>query len=172
MTKPRIEVVDWPAIEHWLRSLAPIVEAVDGIVGVARSGAPMATALSYLWPTKHLAFATRRDPRGSKDAFYVFDAGRDSRFERNRKSIFVSELPETVTKILVLDDVATFGDTLECVRERLEEMEKRVSVSFACYAVDAARLGEARPDILSRTSYSIDIDNSKIWMSFPWQLLP
>jgi hypoxanthine phosphoribosyltransferase len=167
---PQIEIIQWSDVEYWLRKVASSIDEVDTIVGVARSGAAIATALSYLWPDKNLVFATRAQPRGAKEDFYVFDDKRHQRLQQNRMAISLSKIPSDSRKILVVDDVATFGDTLACIQEKIIAHRSDALVSFACYAVDTTRLHSSRPEILAATTFCKNIDNQNLWLKFPWQL--
>lgn len=168
---PETRNIDWSDVETWLRKLAVDLD-VDTIVGVTRAGLPIAVALSALKPDLSLAVLSRRGPRGEKPARYDFDTGRRERIETLVRTLEVTSLLADAARILIVDDVATYGDTLAVARDKVLDAVPDASVSFACYAADTTRLGEARPDVLDRLAYAIDIDNSRTWVSFPWNLAP
>ena len=75
-----------------------------------------------------------------------------------------------MSKILVVDDVATHGGTLDVVRKKLTQTHPDAEISYYCYAVDRACLRKTRPQIEAVTGSTIDIDNSQVWLKFPWQM--
>ena len=170
--KPQIVPVPWSDVTDWLRKVAMTIESVECIIGVARSGVPIATALSYLSPYKSLAYATRTAKLGTEEGFYDFNGQREDRIKLISRTLTISELPKSISSFLIVDDVATFGDTLNCVHSKLLESYSTASFKFACYAADTARLKSANPNILEELEYSIDIDNEKIYVTFPWNLSP
>lgn len=170
LMRPTLHYANWPDLENWLRRLSVTVSDVNTIVGVARGGAVIATALSHLLPNKHLRFATRNVPRGVEGAFYDFSQERAKRMTLLRETFVVPVDPELGHSFLVVDDVATFGDTLECVTEKILAAVPNADIRYACYAADAAKIRRARPSILCAMQYELEIDNEKTWVTFPWIL--
>jgi adenine/guanine phosphoribosyltransferase-like PRPP-binding protein len=78
-------------------------------------------------------------------------------------------LPDSA-RVLVVDDVATFGDTLGIAEEVLTARGAKL-VEFALFAVDRTVLKREHASLLARVvSYARDIDNSRLWLEFPWQV--
>lgn len=171
MIAPDIMKIGWPTVEDWLRNLAE-QHRFDAIVGVSRSGLPLAVALSSLRPESSLAILSRRGPRGEKPPYYNFGTNREARAEALRSSFELTSLPDDASEVLIVDDVATYGDTLHVAAQKVRAQLPAVRISFACFAADEARLGGARPEILDQLSHEIAIDNSQVWVSFPWNLEP
>lgn len=167
-----IRDIAWMEINAWISNLAQDLGNIDLIVGIARSGVPIATAFSYALPNANLSFATRISPRGKSDAFYIFDGGRESRFKYNQEVIDVTNIPEDdrSIRVLLVDDVATFGDTLTIVKTKLAKRLPKSEILIACYALDSSRLSESRPELVKQVMSNIEIDNEKVWLKFPWQL--
>ncbi len=171
MTKPAVLEVEWGAAEAWLRSLADR-HGFDTIVGVSRAGLPLAVGLSYLMPQAALAILSRRGPRGEKPPYYNFETDREQRVRSLHDTFELTSLPEGASKILVMDDVATYGDTLFTALQKVRAAAPGAQVTAACYAADEGRLRAARPDLLDGLIYGIAIDNARTWVSFPWNLEP
>lgn len=169
MTPPQGEIrrIAWQAIHLWIRELAADQDQWDCIVGVSRGGLPLAVSLSYYCDSKPLEFLYRSQAPGSRAPFYVFDAGREERLNHARRS-FRLTTGGRYKQPLIIDDVTTFGDTLT-VAEELLLAEGVTDPSFATYAVDLTVLNRERPKLASRVRHAIAIDNSSIWLSFPWQ---
>lgn len=171
MSEPEILKVEWSELEAWLRTLCDQRE-FDGVVGIARSGLPIAVALSFLRPDTTLAVLSRIAPRGAKLGFYDFDADRKARIDSLRDAFELTRFTRKPKKLLVVDDVATLGDTLLVAREKILQEIPDVEIAFACYAVDMTRLTKANPEIFDKTSFAISIDNQKTWVSYPWNFDP
>lgn len=162
-----IRRVGWPAIRLWIRELAADQDQWDCIVGVSRGGLPLAVSLSYYCDSKPLEFLYRSEPPGSRAPFYVFDEGREERLNHARHNFNITTCGR-YQRPLVVDDVVTFGDTLTVAAELLAA-EGVTDVRFATYAADLSVLSRERPKLASRVRYSIMVDNSSVWLSFPWQ---
>jgi hypoxanthine phosphoribosyltransferase len=171
MNGPEILKVGWGEVEAWLRKLAGERE-FDTIVGVTRCGLPIAAALSALVPHASVAVLSRRGPRGAKAPCYDFAADRHERLDALRRTFELTSLPEDASRVLIVDDVATYGDTLHVADQKVRARLPDARINFACFAADEGRLRAARPEILERLHYQIAIDNSRVWVSFPWNLDP
>lgn len=169
MATPQGEIrrVGWSAIRLWIRELAADQDEWDCIVGVSRGGLPLAVSLSYYCDSKPLEFLYRRQAPGSRVPFYVFDEGREARINHARQNFHLTTCGR-YQRPLVIDDVVTFGDTLT-VADELLAAEGVTDVRFATYAADLSVLSRERPKLASRVRYSIKVDNSSVWLSFPWQ---
>lgn len=168
MTLPhqQIQRITWESIHLWLRELSADQDQWDCIVGVSRGGLPLAVGLSYYCDGKPLEFLYRSQPPGSRAPFYVFDEGREERLRHARRS-FRLTTSQRYQRPLVIDDVTTFGDTLT-VADELLMAQGVTDARFATYAADVAVLNRERPNVASRIRYAIKIDNSRVWLSFPW----
>ena len=77
---------------------------------------------------------------------------------------------KTEMRVLVVDDVTTFGNTLEGVTDSIHKrLGAAVQVTYYVHAVDLDRLSASKPQICSRLHYSEAINNRKIWLRFPWE---
>ncbi len=166
-TQGEIRSVGWQAIRPWVLELASDQDQWDCIVGVSRGGLPLAVSLSYYCDSKPLEFLYRNQAPDSKAPFYVFAEGREERLNHARSNFRLTTAGR-YRRPLVIDDVATFGDTLT-VADELLAADGATEISFATYAVDLAVLHRERPNLTSRVRYAITIDNSSVWLSFPWQ---
>ena len=171
MTEPEILTIGWPEIVAWLRGLARESQ-FDTIVGITRCGLPLAVALSAMVPEASLAILSRRGPRGAKPPCYDFETDRAERVVALDLSFELTSLPQSVSKVLIIDDVATYGDTLAMAMSKVRSVAPDAEIGFACYAADEARLRAGRPEILERLHRHIVIDNARTWVSFPWNLEP
>lgn len=88
------------------------------------------------------------------------------------QSFELTSLPGSASEVLIMDDVATYGDTLHVAAQKVLTQNPAARISFACYAADDARLRVAHPEILERLQRKIEIDNYTTWVSFPWNLEP
>jgi len=169
MTPPQgqIHQIAWSAIHLWIRELAADQDQWDCIVGVSRGGLPLAVSLSYYCDNTPLEFLYRNQALGSRAPFYVFDDGREERFKLARNNFHLTTAGR-YRRPLVIDDVTTFGDTLTVANELLAS-EGVTDISFATYAADLTVLTRERPNLAARVRYAIAIDNSSVWLSFPWQ---
>ena len=171
MTEPELLEIGWPEVESWLRTIS--VEATfDTIVGITRCGLPIAVALSFLAPHAMLAVMARTKARGPKPASYNFGVHRESRVATLHGSFELTPWAGKPRNVLIVDDVATFGDTFLVAREKVLDKAPDAQVKFACYAADDVRLGSANPDILNNLICEKFIDNATTWVTFPWNLVP
>lgn len=171
MNQAEVLNVGWSEVEAWLRSVARDCR-FDTIVGVTRCGLPLAAALSALAPEAALAVLARRGPRGDKPPSYDFAADRKARMLALQSTFELTSLPQTASQVLVVDDVATYGDTLFMAREKVRAAAPKAAIYFACYAADIERLRANRADVLQDLHYALAIDNAQTWVSFPWNLEP
>jgi hypoxanthine phosphoribosyltransferase len=169
MTPPQGQVrrIAWQAVHLWVRELAADQDQWDCIVGVSRGGLPLAVSLSYYCDGKPLEFLYRSQALSSRTPFYVFGEGREERLDHARRN-FRLTTGGKYQRPLVIDDVTTFGDTLT-VADELLAADGATDIRFATYAADPEILNRERPALAARVRYAIAIDNSRIWLSFPWQ---
>ncbi|MDX8149894.1 phosphoribosyltransferase family protein [Lentzea sp. BCCO 10_0061] len=166
MAKPVVRSVQWSEVHAWILEIAATSGNFDSIVGVSRGGATPAICLSYIATETPLHFAYRDNAPAERKPFYVFGSGRDERLANNRSSYRITNGFRS-RRPLVVDDVATFGDTLTVIGDLLASLGA-AEVKYATYAADVATLQRERPSILSNLSYHESIDNAKVWLSFPW----
>ncbi|WP_431046347.1 phosphoribosyltransferase family protein [Roseateles sp. L2-2] len=168
--KPEIVPIPWKDVEAWLRELAQRMGGVDCILGIARSGAPLATALSYLTPNATLGYVTRTVPVGPEAASYDFEGSRKDRAADLARTLRLPTLPEGLRSFLIVDDVATFGDTMDRVRRLVASRYPEASIRMACFAADVERVRDAHPDLVALIEHSRGIDNQATYLTFPWNL--
>lgn len=166
---PRVQKVEWPEIRAAIDGLLTFWNEPDAIVGISRGGVPIAIALSCAAASVPVGFVYRVAARGNSDAFYVFNDDRLARERRHEAELRLTLLPGDPEHILVVDDVATHGGTLEVTRRLIATAYPHAKVSYFCFAVDRERLRATRPRISESTTCHLEIDNSKIWLHFPWQ---
>lgn len=170
--RPDIVNISWVEVVDWLRSSPELCANVDTLVGVARAGVPICTALSYLHPHCSLFFATRSEPRGDKPPEYDFGQEYSNRASETQR---LFELPKAILgskSVLIVDDVATTGATMAGVTQLLLSINPTCKIAYTSFAADTSRLSQKAPDILSKLCFKIDIDNSETWVNFPWNLTP
>jgi hypoxanthine phosphoribosyltransferase len=165
----KVDHVSWADVTAANERLVQEWTQPDAILGISRGGVPIAVHLSYLAPLVPMNVVARIAAEGNNDPFYVFDRDKGHRRSRKPKEFRIPELFGEPKSILIVDDVATFGGTLEIVSTMVQTLHPNADCKYYCYAVDRPRLRETRPWINELvTSYS-EIDNSKIWLNMPWQ---
>lgn len=157
--------------ESWLRSLS-LSPAPDAIVAVARAGLPFGVGLSYLNPDAEFLVMTRAGREEQKAWSYKPQIDRDARKAMLLDQFQMTDATKPLTSALIIDDVATSGDTLRACTEILRNQHSGCDVNYAAFAADVERLEHLNPEILKRMSYCRAIDNSKVWVTFPWNLKP
>lgn len=162
-----IEDVQWGEVADWLVQLSADFRW-DGIVGVSRGGVVLAIALSHLQPNVPLHFVYQNEPVLSRGAFYVFEPGRPQRLAETQSALRLTD-NFFCRNPIVLDDVATFGDTIT-VASDLVRSAGAMQITLALFALDRQELDAARPEIAPHILHRREIDNSSTWLRFPWQL--
>ncbi len=165
----KVSQVSWEAVVKCNERLITEWDKPDAVLGVSRGGVPIAVHLSYLAPLVPMSVVTRVAASGNNDPFYVFREDKGERRSRKPKEFRIPELFGDPKKILIVDDVATFGGTLEVISTMVQTLHPRAECTYYCYAVDRNRLREQRPWIDAITVSYNTIDNSKIWLNMPWQ---
>tara|TARA_B100000745_G_scaffold248580_1_gene170635 strand:- start:23611 stop:24126 length:516 start_codon:yes stop_codon:yes gene_type:complete len=161
--------VDWQDVLASNRRLVAEWEKPDAVLGVSRGGVPIAVHISYLAPLVPMSVVTRVAASGNNDPFYVFSQDKGDRRTRKPREFRIPELFGDPRKILIVDDVATFGGTLEVISTMVQTLYPKAECSYYCYAVDRKRLRENRPWVDGLTVSFNDIDNAETWLSMPWQ---
>ena len=153
-TAPEREVMTWDELGTGSRSLAEQIHAdgwmPDLVVGISRGGLLVAGAIAYALGVKNTATLS-----------VEFYTGVDERLEL---PMLLPPVPDLVdlgeATVLIADDVADTGATLELVRD-------------FC----AGRVGEVRIAVLyekSRSTVASDYvwRRTDHWITFPWSALP
>ena len=142
--------MSWYDVEKAVTALATTLErefVPDLIVGIARGGLIPAVRLSHLLGDRLLRMIHIK-----------FYRGVNLRQERPELLADVGKLPK---KVLIVDDVADTGETLEFVREHVKKKGAReIKVATIAYK-PRSRL---KPDY-----YVIETDK---WIVFPWEEMP
>lgn len=161
---PVIQALDWSGLEQSRAVLAERLrgESIDLIVGLARGGLPLAVCLSHDLECRAMGvvFVTKTQ---SEAAFAVFEQG--------RMEVSALLLPECEPRtILVVDDIVAVGDAFTAVGERLAERFGNARLLYATIYADVAniRRGPYR-SVLERLTFANEIDNSAVWIAFPWE---
>ncbi|MEM9359943.1 MAG: phosphoribosyltransferase family protein, partial [Pseudomonadota bacterium] len=157
--EPKICQVSWEEIVECNTRLVADWDIPDAIIGISRGGVPIAVHLSYLAPLVPMSVVSRVAAKGNNDPFYVFQNDKGERRSRKPREFRIPELYGQPKKILIVDDVATFGGTLEVVSTMVQTLHPHAECSFYCHAVDRKRLRDQRPWIDAETRSFNDIDN-------------
>lgn len=143
-------MMSWDDVEKAVTALATTLErefVPDMIVGIARGGLIPAVRLSHLLGDKLLRMIHIK-----------FYKDIDLRQERPELLADVGKLPK---KVLLVDDVADTGETLEFVLKHVKEMgAKEVKVATIAYKPKS----RVKPDY-----YVFETDK---WIVFPWEEMP
>jgi hypoxanthine phosphoribosyltransferase len=159
-----IQVLDWEGFERGRAMLAERFrgEPIELIVGLARGGLPLAVCLSHDLDCRAVGTVLVTKTH-SDDAFALLDRG----------TVVVSELllPEIAAKtILVVDDIVACGDAFTAVAERLRAKFGNVCLLYGTIYADVANIRRGPyAAVLERLQYAFDIDNSAVWITFPWE---
>jgi adenine/guanine phosphoribosyltransferase-like PRPP-binding protein len=165
---------------HWAELIAGIdrfVGSADGfdlLIGIARGGLPLATALSARFDRCGFGvYARRYLDEAATRPFAVFDGSsmaRRARVKIEDGLLLPAIFQKPDMRVLVVDDVTTFGNTLEGVTDSIHKrLGSAVQVSYYVHAVDLDRLSASKPQICRRLQYSEVINNRKTWLRFPWE---
>lgn len=159
--------IEWCEVERFLRQLS-VGQRFDSIVGVSRGGAVLGIGLSNLVPELPLHFVYKTVWYSARGAAYVKTAKRAALLARSEASLeltfgFQGERP------LIIDDVAAHGDTM-IIAERLAKESGAVETIPCVFAVDRTIMSRANPELLGRLTFSVDVDNTAVWVRFPWNL--
>lgn len=142
--------MSWYEVEKAVTALATTLErefVPDLIVGIARGGLIPAVRLSHLLGDKLLRMIHIK-----------FYKGVNLRQEKPELLADVGELPP---KVLIVDDVADTGATLEFVLERVKEKgAKDIRIATIAYKPRS----RIKPDY-----YVFETDK---WIVFPWEEMP
>ena len=142
--------MSWDDVEKAVTALATTLErefVPDMIVGIARGGLIPAVRLSHLLGDKLLRMIHIK-----------FYKGADLRRERPELLADVGKLSK---KVLIVDDVADTGETLEFVLKHVREKgAKEVKVATVAY----------KPKSRVKPDYYVFETNK--WIVFPWEEMP
>jgi len=143
----------------------------DLIVGIAKGGLPIAVSLTHRLPNARFSAMLKRYINAKQAPFFIFE--NETHRRSNRKKVIDSfTLPvhdKEVKRILVVDDVTTFGNSLETAELLIRGQLKNTEIDFFVYAVDVSRLSASKPEFSKRVKYHREIDNRLEWLQFPWE---
>ncbi len=150
MAAPAREVMTWDELGTGARALAEAVVAdgyeVDLVLGISRGGLLVAGALAYALGVKNTATMS-----------VEFYTGVDERLDMPMLLPPVPDLVDLGTKrVLVADDVADTGATLELVRD------------FCANRVAEARIAVLYEKPRSTVSSDYVWRRTDVWITFPW----
>jgi hypoxanthine phosphoribosyltransferase len=164
--------VEWETIEAAVRQFVADQRTVyDLIVGVQPDGVMMATLIAQQLGVRQAMIEKRYEGRGRKP-FFVFHGDSSIRSERKSASSLQSPVRFKPESILLVDGVATFGNSLVRGATLLKTRYPSSDLEYFVYAVDEARLSASHPELLSRLKFGLSIDNRKVWLVFPWDQTP
>jgi len=154
VTAPEREVMTWDDLGTGARTLAEAIHvdgwAPDLVLGISRGGLLIAGAIAYALGVKNTATLS-----------VEFYTGVDERLELPMLLPPVPDLVDlSAARVLVADDVADTGATLELVREfcAVRVAEVRIAVLY-----EKSRSTVASDYVWRRTDR---------WITFPWSALP
>ena len=165
-----IRNVSWAEIEESIRQYLITWEVPNIIIAVSRGGVPIAVALSYASGGVPISYITRRDFSRNYKPFYIFDGNSVAREVRYEKEFVAPKELEDYKSALIVDDVATFGGTLDVTTRLVRRDNPDIDLSYFCYAVDRERLFSRKPGIFDKLYAHTEIDNSQVWLQMPWQI--
>lgn len=164
----KITIVPWDSLIIAVdRFASDCTKEYDLIVGIAKGGLPIAVCLAHRLKNVRFSAMLKNYIDVSQDPFFVFKKN-PSGILRDDSSI-LPVYDKKAKRILVVDDVTTFGNSLETAELLIRKQVKDVEVDFFVYALDAARLVESKPKILQRVKCHLIIDNRLEWLQFPWE---
>lgn len=173
--KGKIKPVTWNDILTKIDEyISKLTKKYDLILGIDRGGLPIAVVLSHRMNDAKVASMLKSYMGSKAEPFFVFDDNNRARSERKRiiESFILPPLRGEIQNVLVVDDVTTFGNTLETAELLLRtSISPNLNVDFYTYAADLNRLSISKPDLSKRLYTSSDIDNQNVWLSFPWEQL-
>ena len=158
--------LDWNQFEAMCGRLASqLADAdIDLVVGIARGGLPFAVRLSHALGA------------GGFGVLYLRQTASNAAFDLDITAPVSNEgalLPEGGYKrVLIIDDIVTVG----IVMKEAERLVRRqygddIDVVLASGYADLTQISAGPvPDLAGRLIADADIDNTTIWIEFPWEL--
>lgn len=168
--KRKSQTISWrqitSAAEHFAKHV-PV--KYDLVLGIQPDGIPIANLIAA-----HLEVGTvpldKQYTDAKRSPFYIFEPGTQVRSVRPSSTHMATPVVGMgARRVLIVDAVTTFGNTLISAEEAVKEQLPDVVVDFYVFAIDEVRLATAHPELLPRTTHSIAIDNGAVWLIFPWQ---
>jgi len=138
----------------------------DLILGIARGGLPLSVYLSHKLEMRTFGTLLAKKTR-SEEAFAL------ARQDRLVISDYI--LPSCQPRsILVIDDVVAYGDLFSSVETLLHtHYGPELHISYATLFLDKHQVSQGPfGSILNTLYYAENIDNSRIWIVFPWENTP
>lgn len=170
----RIVDIQWADVLAGLDRFAGQPRDVDLVIGVARGGLPLAIAMAMRLERSEFGVYLKRYTDDDADRpFAVFDM--PSRTRRGRQKVedglvLPGLLHRREVNVLVVDDVTTFGNTLESATDAvIKRLGVLAHIEYYVHAVDLNRLSTSKQHIFVNLHYAVEIDNRKMWLRFPWE---
>ena len=168
----KVTLVSWEALISAVDKFSSECRTeYDLIVGIAKGGLPIAVSLAHRLPNARFSAMLKRYIDVKQAPFFVFE-NESHRRSKRKKVIDSFTLPvhdKEVKRILIVDDVTTFGNSLETAELLIKEQLRNAEIDFFVYAVDVSRLSASKPEISKRVKYHREIDNRIEWLQFPWE---
>lgn len=146
-----LECLSWHDIEKSVEALALAIRQdydPDVIVGIARGGLVPAVRLSHLLDDLMMRVVHVKYYENVNET-------------REEPEIFWSDVEKIEGKVLVVDDVADTGDTLELVKDHLaDRVEGELEICTIAYKPSS----KVKPDYY--------IYETEKWIVFPWEEAP
>ena len=169
---PRVTVVEWDELQAAVDEFcARNLTQFDLIIGIARGGLPIAAALAHALPEARFSTMVKTYVDVKQKPFFVFKDGTHLRSDRKKifESFSIPDLEKKVKHILVVDDVGTFGYTLEAAELLIRAQSADALIEFFVFAADLPRLAASRPNVVERLHFHREVDNRAEWLEFPWE---
>jgi hypoxanthine phosphoribosyltransferase len=169
--KPMVTGVSWDEVRAAVDEFTGgSTVRYDLIVGIARGGLPIAVAVAERFQDALFSVMLKRYVDTRDVPFFVFEEDSHRRSRRTKQVEIALPFDDaSIRSILVIDDVTTFGNSLEAAEFLLRSKFPSAQIDFYVYAADLPRLSASRPDIAGRIAFSRTIDNKRQWLKFPWE---
>lgn len=159
------EKLSWQDFEDACSHLASQLSSsgpFDLVVGIARGGMPVAVRLSHKLNCREFGMIMV-GRTASEAGFDIQDETVATPFQATASR---------ASRVLIIDDVTSSGTTLGHVADRVRD---RFGVGTECkfaviYADVSAIRSAGNQHILDRMAFHRDIDNSAVWVDFPWEM--
>jgi hypoxanthine phosphoribosyltransferase len=166
-------VVSWDEIVFATKNFVSINKIkYDLILGIARGGIPIAILLNNLIEGSKFSVLQKSYLKADTVPFFIFDGDNPSRSKREKliDAFAFPNFNDEVKNVLIVDDVTTFGNTLDWAKKILHErLGKNINIKYFTFAADINRISVSNPDIVDALYTSKNIDNFNEWMVFPWE---
>lgn len=169
LTSRKIEKVDWRDLERGVTNfLTSNSFTYDLVVGLHPDGVAMANQLAQRLNARFSAI-DKRYPGIRRSPFFVFEDTGHARSRRESTTDFQAPVDLSGTcRVLVVDGVTTFGNALIAAEVKILKALPGARIDYFVYGVDEPRLNAQHPEIATRLSKELSIDNHTTWLHFPW----